>query len=149
MSLKSIGSYGWGLSMDITNLPNYTSEEDAFLDLDSCGNTAKIVAAGDSRYTAAWAAHEYSTEGTSAGDWCLPAAGIISSIYNHQQEVNTGLVYGKGEKFTADNDVWSSSERNSNYAWMSDFGRDYGLGSYYGNSSNKGYSNEVRPVLEF
>ena len=145
MALDSIGSYNWGVSdTDISSLPNYDEEDEAFFDLDSCGNTAKIIAAGDkSKYPAAWAAHEYSTEGTSAGDWCLPAAGIISSIYYHQQEVNMGLACGNGTQFTSSTRAWSSSEHNSNYAWQS-FDYSYGMLVY-----TKASHDEVRPVIEF
>ena len=148
MALKSIGSYAWGpYDTDISSLPNYDEEEEAVLDLDSCGNTAKIIAAGDkSTYPAAWAAHEYKTEGTSAGDWCLPAAGIMSSIYYHQQEVNMGLVYGNGTQFTERTTAWSSSEITFyNYAWFLSFSRSYGL--YY-TGKDRDYI-EVRPVIEF
>ena len=48
--------------------------------------TEKIIAAGNkSKYPAAWAVHKYSTEGTSAGDWCLPAARIFTSYYDNQR----------------------------------------------------------------
>ncbi len=149
MALNSIGDYKWGgYGTDISSLPNYGSAAEAFLDLDSCGNTAKIVAAGDkSRYPAAWAAHEYKTEGTNAGDWCLPAAGIFTSIYYHQPEVNMGLAYGNGTQFTTSTYAWSSSEYYSNHAWRSDFSNSYGL--LTSNSGIKDKSREVRPVLAF
>ena len=82
MALNSIGNYKWGgYGTDISTLQNITSDSVASQDLASCENTAKIIAAGDkSTYPAAWAAHEYKTVGTNAGDWCLPAAGIITNI---------------------------------------------------------------------
>lgn len=83
MALNSIGYYEWGgVRIDIPSLTNYRNEWDAFLDIASCGNTAKIRMQGDSSaYPAAWAAYDYSTEGTNVGDWCLPAAGIFTSEY--------------------------------------------------------------------
>ena len=147
MVWDSIGSYAWGgKGTDISSLPNYMSSAAAYLDLDSCGNTAKIIAAGDkSKYPAAWAAHEYSTEGTSAGDWCLPAAGIFTSYYNNQDAVNTGFSRVGGTKFTNTTYAWSSSEYYGNCAWYSYFGTSYGV-FYYLDKSN---SYEVRPVLAF
>ena len=147
MALKPIGYYAWSYGAeDISSLPNYTSLAAAYLDFDSCGNTAKIIAAGDkSTYPAAWAAHEYSTEGTSAGDWCLPAAGILSSYYYHKQEVNIGLAYGNGTQFTTNTFAWSSSEAYSGDAvWITYFGRSDGL-----KTNLKDNYNEVRPVIEF
>ena len=147
MALDSIGSYAWGgYGTDIPTLSNYSSSSVAQNDIGSCGNTAKIIAAGDkSTYPAAWAAHEYSTEGTSAGDWCLPAAGIFTSYYNNQDAVNTGFSRVGGTKFTNTTYAWSSSEYYGNCAWYSYFGTSYGV-FYYLDKSN---SYEVRPVLVF
>ena len=146
LALESIGSYEWGgYGTDISTLTNYTSSSAASKDYDSCGNTAKIIAAGDkSKYPAAWAAHEYSTEGTSAGDWCLPAAGIFTSYYNNQPLVNIGLTNAGGTQFTTSTCAWSSSEYDYSSAWSSNFGYEGGLGV-----GNKDNSYEVRPVLAF
>ena len=146
MALKSIGSYEWSSkNVDISGLTNYGSDSAASKDYDSCGNTAKIIAAGDkSKYPAAWAAHEYKTEGTEAGDWCLPAAGIFTSYYNNQSVINTGFSRAGGTQFTTSPHAWSSSERSDDRAWYSHFSLSYGLSSSY-----KGNINEVRPVLAF
>ena len=158
MALKSIGSYAWGgYGTDIPTLTNFTSPESASYDLNSCANTQKIMAAGDkSKYPAAWAAHEYKTEGTNAGDWCLPAAGVFTSYYNNQQLVDIGMTNAGGTQIGTSSYVWSSSELSSYYAWYSDFGSVYGLGNdyYYGSYDGYGISYkprryEVRPVFEF
>ena len=142
-----IGSYKWSSSYtDIPTLTNFTSAESASYDLNSCANTQKIMAAGDkSAYPAAWAAHEYKTEGTEAGDWCLPAAGVFTSYYNNQQLVNIGMTNAGGTQIGTSSYNCSSSEYNSGYAWHSYFSYDYGLNYYY----TKDYSYEVRPVLAF
>ena len=148
LALESIGSYEWGgYGTDISGLPNFSSAQSASYDLNSCTNTEKIIAAGNkSKYPAAWAAHEYKTEGTEAGDWCLPAAGIFTSYYNNQRLVNIGLTNAGGTQFTTSTYAWSSSEYDSYYAWNSNFVNSYGLGTYgYG----KGDSRGVRPVIEF
>ena len=147
MALKSLDTnYMWSTEdVDITSLTNYMSSSAASQDYDSCGNTAIILAAGDkSKYPAAWAAHEYSTEGTSAGDWCLPAAGIFTSYYNNKSVINTGFSRAGGTKFTSGTYARSSSETGSGSAWGSYFNRSYGLSSY-----GKTGSHEVRPVIEF
>ena len=149
LALESIGSYDWTSEeyIDISTLPIYSSKPDASKDYDSCGNTAKIIAAGDkSKYPAAWAAHEYKTEGTQAGDWCLPAAGIFTSVDDNHEAINTGYSRANGTQFTSG--AWSSSKRDSYYAWYSYFSGSYGLGS--GNDGNyENTSREVRPVLEW
>ena len=146
LALKSIGKYEWGgYGTDISTLPNKTSTEAASKDYDSCGNSKKIMTAGNkSKYPAVWAANEYKTEGTSAGDWCLPAAGIFTSYYNNMTTVNVGLLKAGGTQFTTSTYAWSSSEYDNVSAWRSDFSRSNGLGSFHKNTSN-----EVRPVLAF
>ena len=149
MSLNSIGNYTWGgYGTDISTLQNFSSEAAASQDLASCENTAKIIAAGDkSTYPAAWAAHEYKTEGTNAGDWCLPAAGVFTSYYNNQQLVNLGITNAGGTQIGTGSYNWSSSEYNSNIAWYSDFSNVYGV--YDSIKYGKSHSYEVRPILEF
>ena len=146
MALDSIGIYEWGgYGTDISGLPNYTSTSTASKDYASCENSKIIMAAGDkNKYPAVWAANEYSTEGTKAGDWCLPAAGIFTSYYNNQTSVNLGFERVNGTKFTTSTYAWSSSESNNFSARYSSFSSSYGL-----NYRNKGYNREVRPVIEF
>ena len=155
MALGSIGSYTWGgYGTDISTLQNFSSEEAASQDLASCENTAKIIAAGDkSTYPAAWAAHEYKTVGTNAGDWCLPAAGIMTSLKNGMELINIGYGLVSGTKIGTSSKYWSSSEYSIYNAWYSYFSRDSGVNydgyygyDYYGLKDN---SIEVRPVLEF
>ena len=146
MALKSLGDYEWGgYGTDISTLPNL-SREQASQDFASCENSKKIRAHGDSSaHPAVWAAYNYTTTGTKAGDWCLPAAGIFTSYYNNQSVINTGFSRAGGTKFTTSTYAWSSSEYHSYSAWGSGFHGSYGLGNYY----DKRSSIEVRPVLAF
>ena len=147
LALKSIGSYKWSSEyVDISGLTNYSSASSASQDVASCENSKKIMAAGNkSKYPAVWAANEYKTEGTSAGDWCLPAAGIFTSYYNNQTAINLGFEKVGGTTFTDSTYAWSSSESNYDFAWASYFGDSYGLR----NNGSKYSSREVRPVLAF
>ena len=114
----------------------------------SCENTKKIIAAGDKNtYQAAWAAHEYSTEGTKAGDWCLPAAGIFETYYYNKEKIDNGFYQASGSafsKFSFSYGGWSSTEYASSSAYSIDFGVVGGLRTY-----GKEESKYVRPVLEF
>ena len=150
MALKSIGSYEWGgYGTDILRLQDFSTDTTASRDLASCENTAKIIAAGDkSKYPAAWAAHEYKTVGTNAGDWCLPAAGIMRNIKRGMELINAGYGLVSGSQIEISSFFWSSSEAGSAFAWHSSFDYDYGLGSMLG-ANRKDTSYEVRPVLEF
>ena len=147
MSLKnSTSGYEWGIDdIDISTLQNLSSEAAASKDLASCENTAKIIAAGDkSKYPAAWAAHEYKTEGTKAGNWCLPTAGIMTSIKNGMELINIGYGLVSGTKIGTSSHYWSSSEGSGDVAWYSNFNSSLGL-----NTILKDTNFDVRPVLEF
>ena len=146
MALNSIGSYSWSSEYVDLSLNNFTSDQAASTDYQSCTNTVIITAAGDkSKYPAAWAAKEYSTEGTKAGDWCLPAGGIMTSIKNNMSVINAGFILTGGTQIGTSSYYWSSSENDRLYAWSSGFSDDSGLYGY----NFKTYSLEVRPVLEF
>ena len=129
MSLKSLGDYAWGqFGTNISTLKDYPDSASAYKDTSSYANTAKIIEAGDkSKYPAAWAAHEYSTEGTSAGDWCLPAAGILTSYYANKREINKGFNRAGGTNFSVPPAAWSSSEDDYTKAWYSLFDKRHGL----------------------
>ena len=130
MTPKSIGEYNFGPeTVDIQALPNYPSSTDAAKD-------------------AAWAAHEYKTAGTEAGDWCLPAAGIIVSIYNNREVIDNGFIKINGGKKLAAEDSYgwirSSTEINNERAYIFDERLSQGLYSFY-----KERKVPVRPVIEF
>ena len=153
MALGSIGNYEWGPDdVDIPTLTNFTTDDSASYDLASCANTDRILAAGGS-YPAAVAAHEYKTVGTEAGDWCLPAAGILTSIYNNMELVNIGYGLVSGTRIGKDIRIWSSSEYEDGrryFALVSYFSTEAGsIGNYGVSGANKDESYEVRPVLEF
>ena len=156
MALKSIGNYKWAQQNSDLSLNNFVSDETASTDFQSYANTIIITAAGDkSKYPAAWAAHEYKTEGTNTGDWGLPAAGIITSIKNNTSIINAGFILTGGIQIKSSSCIWSSSEYSNQYAWLSDFNSVYGLvyriydpGNYY-YPGKTDLSAEVRPVLEF
>ena len=152
LALESIGKFKWSSEVkDISTLPNISSPQS---DFSSCENTNNIIALGDkNKYPAAWAAHEYSTVGTSVGDWCLPASGIFTTYYNYKDIINAGLLAANGD----------ISEYTDNYAWTSTemYNGDYGACTAYAacflsycNNGTDAYvsktsSFEVRPVIEF
>ena len=147
MALKPIGGYQWSSEYVDLSLNNFTTYQAASTDYQSCTNTIIITAAGDkSNYPAAWATKEYSTAGTKAGDWCLPAAGIMTSIKNNMSAINAGFILAGGTQIGATSLYWSSSEYNREHAWESGFDGDYWL---YNNYNKLTDSLAVRPVLEF
>ena len=111
-----VGKIIEGCEITIPTISNFsfsTTADEAFNDYDSCGNTAKLVAAS-SDFMAANTIHKYSTEGTSAGDWCLPAAGILKSIRENYQMIQNSLNIAGGSELEAS---LSSSMKDERYYW--------------------------------
>lgn len=143
VSLKNLPEVKWGDNGSAPiSLPYIGSRTKAIQDISSCANTQKILAAGNSSvYSAAWAAHNYSTVGTKVGDWCLPAAGVFyASLFT--DAVNRGLDLAKGDRFPIE--VWFSSADPRSYAWLYNFTSECGMEDYA--LSRQAY---VRPVIEF
>lgn len=107
----------WGPATDITALTNNTTEANAKMDFNGEANTAAIVAQlGDNGGTAY--AAKVCTDLVAYGfdDWYLPAAGELNEMYQKLGPVANG---GSGQLTTGF--YWSSSESNSNNAWLRDF----------------------------
>ena len=144
-SSSGVGMAWGGSSTDISSLPNMTSSTQAEADFDSCGNTDKIVAAGDAgTYPAAWAARKYAPTSTTNGKWCLPAVGILRNIQGNQSAISTAVSKVCGASNQLNYWVWSSSENNSTGAWYVHLA---GSSLIPGGKSNPNYY--VLPVLEF
>ena len=154
MSIDMINNdtlFQWStVTTDIADLPNYTSDSTASKDFDSCGNTAKIIAAGDKNtYPAAWAAHEYKTAGTEAGDWCLPAAGICSAAYSKKDIINKGFTKIGGTILDLSSSPWSSTEYDARNVWECPNYYSYGIDEDLKTYGTNGNYHRVRPVIEF
>jgi len=81
----------------------------------------------------------YSTPGTSAGDWYLPAVDELSKIYHAKYEINKALDTNSfGFPY-----FWSSTELSFNYAWY------YQMEIGYSNNNNKINSYMVRAIRAF
>ena len=87
-------------------------------------------------------AASYQTEGTSAGDWYLPAIGELNDIYKNKDVLNETLGKIGGTKLPSD-EHWSSSESSIVNAWVLRF-RD----GYVHHGIKYDYY-DVRPVLAF
>mgnify|MGYP000510652590 FL=1 len=146
-----------GYGTDISSLPNFTSQSSASTDYDSCGNTDKIVAAGDaSTYPAAWAARKYAPTSATKGKWCLPAAGILAKIYDNLTVIQNATdaldIFSQNDYYglTYLSDYgWSSTKNSIGAPWHAQSGwlippeKIYGINAA---NPNGGY---VWPVLGF
>lgn len=146
VALKDGGTMKWSTDyFDIPDLPNLSSTAVAIADWNGKNNTKTIMnycKANSKSCPAAEYASGYTTSGTAAGDWYLPALGELNAIYNGKAAINATMAKIGGTALT-ENYHWSSSETSYNYAWLQYFGN--GSVAWYNKSSN-GY---VRPVLAF
>ena len=150
--------------VDISGLPNYTSESSLTDIQASCTNTDIITAKGSSStYPAAWTAKNY-TEGGKT--WCLPSGGLLktaldnsanlakfnAAVYKIQASAGTSAATILGNASAGYEYVWSSSEYSSSNVW--NFYANMSDGSFDMLSAYKYYylndfRISVRPVLAF
>ena len=128
-----------GHGRDISGLKNYSSSSTAKNDFSGKSNTSKIVNVLGSSSTsyAAGYCYNYTTAGTSKGDWYLPAQGeLYATVWTNKTAVNNGLSAAGGTAIQGGYH-WSSSEANNSYAWsvyayaggMTNNSKDYNYGS--------------------
>lgn len=82
------------------------------------------------------------------GKWCLPAAGMLSSLYTNLNVVNNTLSNIGGILLMNEKEyIWSSSERSLDYTWVFTDDNTIWPGGirYFIKSADVA----VRPVIEF
>ena len=131
-----------------------TNESEALQDYDSCGNTNIITNSGTPEmFPAAWAAKTYApvaAPGTK-GKWCLPAAGVLSSVYYKRSVVNKSFSKAGGLAIVnAKEDLLSSTRFSYAAIWvycsLDEFACAYDNGL---NPMVMRVDGAVRPVIEF
>ncbi len=153
LALEELEEVSWSTEIiDVPNLPNYETKEDALKDFDSCKNTENIINYSKEKYgesawkyyTAAWKAHNYAPSSITKGKWCLPAAGVLENAYKNIELINQSLIRLAEKDIGKDGWWWSSSERNEDYTWFLAL-----PGGVWGSADPKGLLNSVIPVIEF
>ena len=130
---------------DISGITNYTFNTDAKTDFNGKSNTAAWVSYYGSSVTnyAPGYCYNFTTAGTSKGQWYLPAAGeAYASVWTNKTAVNTGLSAAGGTSIQ-DGWHWSSSEGSYGGVWIV-----YANDGHVGTIGKYGYV-YVRCVLEF
>ena len=129
----------WG---DGNNNTAFVTGTDALTDWNGKTNTKEVVKDCQERNLDCPAfeyVNNYATEGTSPGDWYLPAFGELNVIYENMGKLNTTL-YTIGVSQMTTTRHWSSTKTVSGSIWYK---------SFSGNFANRNESFNVRPVLEF
>ena len=132
----------WGPNVDISGIQNYSTDTTAAADWQGFNNTKAIYEYRKTKggsFEAAEKALAYSTEGTSQGQWYLPAAGELKAISDNKDVLNTTLSKIGGQTFS--NYLWTSSEKNSTNAFF--------LSSSTLGSDTKDIYANIRPVINF
>ena len=120
INLTTTSSMYWSLYCDdISGIPNYSSSPHT-TDFNGKSNTAAWVSYYGSSVTnyAPGYCYNFTTTGTSKGQWYLPAAGeLYASVWTNKSTVSAGLSAVGGRSFQ-NGWHWSSSERGTNHAWL-------------------------------
>ena len=181
LALNPMGTFSWAFAgTDLPELTNRESITDARNDFESCQNTRIILKYADLKtsigldygsinledvdFPAARAVNAYATKGTKRGDWCLPALGVLYSLYKNIETVDSVLKHLGGTTIPTEDNIllWSSTESNyysrNNYAYPNENSVWYALFNHFQNKyayqdsyRGKGGGTEVLvwPVLEF
>ncbi len=126
----------------------------AIKNYNACSNTQKMIQAGDKNaYPAAWTAYEYEPNAapTTKTKWCLPAPGMLNSLYINLNAINNTLSKLGRKQFAGDDEhILSSVEYYVGRPWVfcTHNGANQG-GIFYSRSDGRGDNQYVRPVIEF
>ena len=148
INLTTTGTMYWSSRYtDISGIPNYSSSPHT-TDFNGKSNTAAWVSYYGSSVTnyAPGYCYNFTTTGTSKGQWYLPAQGeLYASVWTNKSAVNAGLSAAGGASIQ-NGWHWSSSEGDvyTSYAWNVNAGN--GHMSWYGKDYTYRY---VRCVLAF
>ena len=182
LALNYMGPFSWAFAgTDLPELTNRESTTDARNDFESCQNTGIILKYADLKtsigldygtavnledvdFPAARAVNAYTTKGTKRGDWCLPALGVLYSLYKNIETVDSAFKRLGGTTIPNGDNIflWSSSEsndyymdnsgyRNVNSVWnatFTNFRNKYGYQDGY-TAKTDSIEFHVWPVLEF
>lgn len=152
LALEGIGKHKWALDRLTTAFPGtWRNWENAAMDFDSCGKTQWLVERGRAYY-AAYAAYEYAPASApeTTGKWCLPAAGILNSVYTNWGVIDKTLSKIGGEKLSSDY-WWSSTPAFTNNVWLMrvNYNKNEPERSSMADTSLYENSFPVRPVIAF
>ena len=146
MSLKNHSTQWSNEEFDIPNLPNISDSIEAISDWNGKENTKIIIdycKSNGKSCPAAEYAYSYSTEGTKAGDWYLPAAGELYLLVSSWNLINQNI--GELPSGTS----LSSTDFFSAYIWSIELELTNENNNIYTFNLRKTSSGNVRPIFAF
>lgn len=144
IALRNVNATFWAQTLGI--IPNVVTETNEFLALcDFAGktNSQSIILAKPTESTAAHQCAAYSTEGFGAGSWFLPSCGQWNVAYLNRVKIDASINTTIGSDPLSSGSYWTSTQYNSNDAWI--FG--WVNGTKRGTTKSNSYT--VRPFCTY
>ena len=144
IGLENLTASFWTNSLGIIpNVITETNESLALCDFAGKTNSQNIILAKPTESTAAHKCAAYSTEGFGAGSWFLPSCGQWGVAQLNRVKIDTSISATIGSDPLSSGSYWTSTQYNSNDAWI--FG--WVNGAKRGTTKNNSYT--VRPFCTY
>ena len=144
IALRDVDAAFWAQALGIIpNVATETNESLAMCDFAGKTNSQNIILTKPTESTAAHQCTAYSTEGFGAGSWYLPSMGQWSVAYLNRVKINTSISATIGSDPLSSGSYWTSTQYNSNNAWI--FG--WVNGTKRGTTKSNSYT--VRPFCTY
>lgn len=144
IALRNVDAAFWAQTLGIIpNVVTETNESLALCDFAGKTNSQSIILAKPTESTAAHQCAAYSTEGFGAGSWFLPSCGQWNVAQLNRVKIDTLISATIGSDPLSGGSYWTSTQYNSNNAWI--FG--WGNGTKRGTTKSTSYT--VRPFCTY
>lgn len=144
IGLENLTASFWTNSLGIIpNVVTETNESLALCDFAGKTNSQNIILAKPTESTAAHKCAAYSTEGFGAGSWFLPSCGQWGVAQLNRVKIDTSISATIGSDPLSSGSYWTSTQYNSNNAWI--FG--WVNGTKRGTTKSNSYT--VRPFCTY
>lgn len=119
ISLQNVGATFWTQTLDIiSNVVTETNDSLAMCDFAGKTNSQNIILAKPTESTAAHQCAAYSTEGFGAGSWFLPSCGQWNVAQSNRVKIDASINATIGSDPLSSGSYWTSTQYNSNDAWI-------------------------------
>lgn len=144
IALRNVDAAFWAQTLGIIpNVVTETNESLALCDFAGKTNSQSIILAKPTESTAAHQCAAYSTEGFGAGSWFLPSCGQWGVAQLSRVKIDTSISATIGSDPLSSGSYWTSTQYNSNDAWI--FG--WVNGTKRGTTKSNSYT--VRPFCTY
>lgn len=144
ISLQNVGAAFWTQTLGIiSNVVTETNESLVMCDFAGKTNSQNIILAKPTESTAAHQCAAYSTEGFGTNSWFLPSCGQWGVAQLNRVKIDTSISATIGSDPLSSGSYWTSTQYNSNDAWI--FG--WVNGAKRGTTKNNSYT--VRPFCTY